>query len=351
MSLLVDSARACKLYYTNAVQNEAAGILVRSKLFAIGQRLGFSEVKRENMALVAAELISNQLKYARGRGLIQIWEQPGPVLDIFALDYGPGIGNLNLAQQDGYSSSHTLGKGLGSVQRLADAVHVYTRPEQPEGRERKWSGTAVLARFHRNKPEARPPFELGLYARALTDERHNGDHFYVQRTDSGLRWLHLDGLGHGIEAEQATCNLGNHLLSEQTLLATLATIDRQLHGTRGAVAILGEIELKTRQFHLAGVGDMQAYIAQDEGLQHHVFPPGVLGKEHKKIVSMQLAVGPGSLLMSTTDGIRRNWDEQSFPGLLRLHPQLIAYALGNIMGRISDDQSLCAIRLGEQTKT
>lgn len=345
MTLLVDSARACKLYYTNVVQNEAAGILVRSKLFAIAQRLGFSEVKRENMALVSAELISNQIKYAKGRGLIQIWEQPGPVLDIFALDYGPGIGDLHLAQQDGYSSAHTLGKGLGSTQRLADAVHLYTRPEQPEGRQRKWNGTAVLARFHLNKPAPDQPFELGLYARALTDERHNGDHFYVQRTGEGLRWLHLDGLGHGVEAEQATSNLGKPLLSEQGLLATLESVDRQLHGTRGAVAILGAIDLKARRLELAGVGDMQAYVALEENLQHHSFPPGVLGKEHKKILPVKQALNPASLLMSATDGIRRNWDEHSFPGLLHLHPQLIGYTLGNIMGRISDDQSLCAIRL------
>jgi len=60
--------------------------------------------------VVAAELVSNQVKHARSRGMLQIWQQPGPALDLVALDFGPGIPNLVLAQQDGYSTANTLGK-------------------------------------------------------------------------------------------------------------------------------------------------------------------------------------------------------------------------------------------------
>jgi hypothetical protein len=47
------------------------------------------------------------------------------------------------------------------------------------------------------------------------------------------------------------------------------------------------------------------------------------------------------VVVTASDGIRRNWDTENFTGLFSHHPQLIAYTLGNIMGRISDDQSIC----------
>lgn len=346
MNSPIDSAKTGRLLYNNAVQHEAAGILVRSKLFAIGQRLGFNELKREHMALVAAELVTNQIKYAQGRGLIQIWEQPGPTLDILALDYGPGIKNLNLAQQDGYSSKQTLGKGLGSVQRLADEAYIYTRPNDGGTQGKPWTGTVVLARFRAgNGKAAKPAVEVGIFARALTDERYNGDHIYLRDRSVGPRWLHLDGLGHGQSAQETTSNLLGCLDDDLQAVTVLQAVDKRLQGSRGAVAILAEIDGKRQKLTLHGVGDMQAYVIQDEQLHRFSFSPGVLGKEYKQPTPVQFDLEKGAVVVTVSDGIRRSWDENSFPGLFRQNPQLIAYVLGNIMGRISDDQSLCAVRL------
>ncbi|MBI5936243.1 MAG: SpoIIE family protein phosphatase [Betaproteobacteria bacterium] len=344
MSLPIDSAQTGRLLYNNAVQHEAAGILVRSKLFAIGQRLGFNEHKREHMALVAAELVTNQIKYAQGRGMIQIWEQPGPTLDILALDYGPGIKNLSLAQQDGYSSKQTLGKGLGSVQRLADEAHIYTRPGDGAAQGKPWTGTAVLARFRSGKA-AKPGDEVGIFARALTDERFNGDHIYLRHRPAGPRWLHLDGLGHGQNAQETTSNLMGCMDDAMQAATVLQAVDERLHGSRGAVAILAEVNRKAGKLVLHGVGDMQAYVIQEEQLHRFSFSPGVLGKEFKLPTPVQVDLAKGAVIVTVSDGIRRSWDENSFPGLFRQNAQLIAYVLGNIMGRISDDQSLCAVRL------
>lgn len=350
MSLPIDSAKTGRLLYNNAVQHEAAGILVRSKLFAIGQRLGFNELKREHMALVAAELITNQIKYAQGRGMIQIWEQPGPTLDILALDYGPGIRNLSLAQQDGYSSHQTLGKGLGSIQRLADEAYIYTRPGESGAQGKPWTGTAVLARFHAGNNgkaahSAKRADEVGLFARALTDERFNGDHIYLRQRTTGPRWLHLDGLGHGQSAQETTSNLMGCMDDAMQATTVLQAVDERLHGSRGAVAILAEIDRKAGKLALYGVGDMQAYVIQEEQLHRFSFSPGVLGKEFKLPTPVHADLANGAVVVTVSDGIRRSWDENSFPGLFRQNAQLIAYVLGNIMGRISDDQSLCAVRL------
>ena len=352
MAKIFDSATDCKLLYNSPVKNESALILLRSRLSAITQRLGFSDQKRENMLLVASELVSNQVKHAAGRGLIQVWQQPGPILDILALDYGPGIVNLPQAEEDGFSSANTLGKGLGSIRRLSDELFIYTQQESP-GQLKKWSGTVFLVRFYlggknsdfdKNKNPARncsTAVEIGLFSRSLSDERYNGDRIYLQKTGDKLRWLHLDGLGHGEQAQAATANLASHLSHCDNPDSVLAAVDRQLQGTRGAVAIIGELGLAGKELNILGVGDMHAHVMDNEEMHNLSFAPGVLGKEHKNPAQFRFDFGKRCLMISASDGIRRNWDVSNFPGLFHQHPQLIAYALGNIMGRISDDQSLC----------
>ena len=338
-----DSATDCKLLYSSPVQNESAIILLRSRLAAISQRMGFPERKRENMLLVASEMITNLIKHAGGSGLIQIWQQPGPVLDILALDYGPGIANLERAQKDGYSSANTLGKGLGSIHRLSDESYIYTQTASAIGVQ-KWNGTLFLARFYPGSPEidgrVSPKLEVGLFSRSLSDDRYNGDRIYLHQANGKLCWLHLDGLGHGEQAQAATANLAPHLAHCDTPDALLKAIDRQLKDTRGAVAIACELDLIERILNIRGVGDMHAHIMDGDEMQNLSFAPGVLGKEHKLPAPFTLKFGKRCLLITCSDGIRRNWDVSNFTGLFQHHPKLIAYTLGNIMGRISDDQSI-----------
>ncbi len=342
---VVDSISASKLLYAGAVQGESSIILLRSRLLSVAQRIGFPDLQRENMALVAAEMVSNQVKYAGNKGQIQIWQQPGPVLDILALDYGPGISDLQQAQQDGFSSARTLGKGLGSIQRLADEAAIHT---QTMGNPHvKWSGTAVLARFHLRRENRKPKAEraeIGLFSRALGDDRFNGDRIYLMRGRETLRWLHLDGLGHGENAQDTTSGLSDHLL-EETPAQALSSVDRHLRNTRGAVAIIGEVTLATGELQLLGVGDMHAVIHNHERLHKISFAPGVLGQEHKSPTPFREIFAQRGIVLTASDGIRRSWDEAAFPGLFNQPPQLIAYVLGNIMGRLSDDQSLCVVKI------
>ncbi len=345
MIAVFDSSRDCRLLFDSPARNESALILLRAKLSVIAQRLGISEIKTENLLLVASELVSNNIKYAGGRGMIQVWQQPGPVLDLVSLDFGPGIPDLEMAEQDGYSTANTLGKGLGSVRRLSDELHVYTQLLNP-GQQKKWSGTVFLARFYPSSGKGREQmrgFRVGLYSRAMSDSRYNGDRIYLHQESRKLRWLHLDGLGHGELAQEATDSLSSHLANEPGPAEILEAVDRHLQGTRGAVAVSGEIDLGQRALQIAGVGDMHAHIFEGNNIQGVPFSPGVLGREHRTLSVLQSGIGKHGLVITASDGIRRNWDSNSFTGLFSKHPQLIAYTMGNIMGRVSDDQSLCAL--------
>ncbi len=342
-----DSATDCRLLFNNATQSESSLILLRSKLVAITQRLGIDERKREAMLLVASELVSNNVKHAGGRGMVQLWQQPGGALDLLSLDFGPGIANLATAEVDGYSTASTLGKGLGAIRRMSDESHIYTQQAHP-GLQRKWTGTVILARFYatREKRDAQSGFSFGLYSRSLADDRYNGDRIYLHKDGKLLRWLHLDGLGHGAKAQTATADLAIHLANHDAPDAVLAAVDRQLHHGRGAVAISAEIDLARQQVRLCGVGDMSAHLYDQERMQHISFAPGILGREHRSVTVTESAFARKSVILTASDGIRRHWNEANFAGLFSQHPQLIAYTLGNIMGRISDDQSLCVCTTG-----
>ena len=355
--LRTDSLRSCKLLFSNPIPNEAEGILLRSRLQAAARRLGFNDVQRQDMVLVAAEMVSNQIKYAGGRGMLQIWQQPGSMLDILALDFGPGIVNLAEAQQDGYSSSRTLGKGLGSIKSLSYESGIYTVPEAPSATgQAAWHGCALWSRFCPTQtknalPEpgnARTPhaqIKIGLFTRAFSDDRYNGDRVYIEQSGKRLRALHLDGLGHGELAQEATDGLAGLLYLDEDIAQVFKLIDRQLKTTRGAVAMLSELDLETMQGQILGVGDMCAYTHIDDQLQTMTFAPGILGKEHKTPRTLPVALKKPSTIITVSDGMRRGWNIHSFPGLLNQHPQLVAYVLGNIMGRASDDQSVCVMRV------
>ncbi|MDD2915601.1 MAG: SpoIIE family protein phosphatase [Gallionella sp.] len=343
---VIDSTVDCKLLHNSATKDESTFVLLRSKLFGIANRLGISDLKRENMLLVAAELASNNVKHAGGRGMIQIWQQPGPVLDIVSLDYGPGIANLAQAEQDGYSTANTFGKGFGAIRRLSDESYVYTQCKT-SSLVTRWSGVVFLARFYITPARDQMLVDkVGLFSRALSDSRHNGDRIYLHKKNDRLRWLHLDGLGHGEQAQIATANLATHVSHGDSIESILAGVDRQLVATRGAVAAVGEIDMTERNLKLLGVGDMHAHIYNQDGMQHVTFAPGILGREHRTVTPLRLKLDKRGVVVTASDGIRRNLDIGNFVGLFNQHPQLIAYILGNIMGRISDDQSICVSSVG-----
>jgi anti-sigma regulatory factor (Ser/Thr protein kinase) len=334
----------CKLLFNSVTQSESALILLRSKLVAIARRLGVSNLERENMLLVAAELVSNNVKHAAGRGMVQLWMQPGGVLDMLALDYGPGIANLAAAEEDGYSTLSTLGKGLGAIRRLSGESYIYTQQAQP-GQPRKWSGTVILARFFLGKKDKEEsplsnsaciPVPCLMYVTTATEFICKQEQYCA-----GCTWT-----GWGTVRKRRRPLPIWQLLNYESPQAMLTAVDQQLHDTRGAVAITGEIDLTKYSLRLSGVGDMNAHIYDQEQIQHIAFAPGILGREHRTANVLQTGFGKKCVIVTTSDGIRRNWDAANFVGLFNQHPQLIAYALGNIMGRISDVQSICVCTIG-----
>jgi anti-sigma regulatory factor (Ser/Thr protein kinase) len=335
-----------KLLLDQPISDDSSQVLLRSKLRAVSRRMGFKDALRERIELVCNELVTNQLKYAGRRGLMQVWEHANDefaALDLFALDYGPGIPNLPAALQDGYTTSGTMGKGLGAIQRLSSECAFYTLP-RGLAHESPWHGTAVWVRFHASEKPNERSFQYGHFLRAYQDDVHNGDCICVLPAGHGVRWLHADGLGHGKEAAEALIGADKVLDPLTPLDGTLQTLSRQLRGGRGAVAMACEIDFQTRLLRVCGVGDMGAFLVCNGERRMLNFAPGVLGHEHRSFEVMEFPFPQQALFITGSDGLRRNWTLNTYPGLWRLHPQLIALLLGNVATRNNDDKSIFVIR-------
>jgi anti-sigma regulatory factor (Ser/Thr protein kinase) len=127
---------------------------------------GLDERRTAAAALVATELATNLLKHAEGgQVLIEVVAPPvlreggeaSRVVQIAAIDHGPGIPDVSAALRDGFSTTRSLGAGLGTCRRLSDDFALHSAP----GR-----GTVAVARVSTTPRGAQAPgrFEGGISA-------------------------------------------------------------------------------------------------------------------------------------------------------------------------------------------
>ena len=90
--------------------------------------IGFGAVDQARITTAISELARNIYLYAeQGSVTIGRFEKEDKVgIRIVAEDYGPGISDVQLVLQDGYSSSYGLGAGLPGVKRLMDEFDIQT---------------------------------------------------------------------------------------------------------------------------------------------------------------------------------------------------------------------------------
>lgn len=83
---------------------------------------GFNKLTSYYIATAASELASNAFIHG-GSGTLEVRLLPNSRgIELQASDNGPGIGDIDLAMQEGYSSVGSLGCGLPGVKRLMDEL-------------------------------------------------------------------------------------------------------------------------------------------------------------------------------------------------------------------------------------
>jgi serine/threonine-protein kinase RsbT len=92
--------------------------------------LGFSSTDLTLIATAISEVARNIRLYAeRGDVQLKLVREPGrDGIVVVARDKGPGIQDVDLAMQDGYSSGGSSGLGLPGARRLMDDFDIRSRP-------------------------------------------------------------------------------------------------------------------------------------------------------------------------------------------------------------------------------
>jgi len=95
----------------------------------------------EELALAVTELGTNLLRYARdGELVLSVVQGPsGEGVRVESHDAGPGIRDLELAMQDGFSTGGGLGSGLPGVRRLMDEFELSSTASGTEVVATKWA--------------------------------------------------------------------------------------------------------------------------------------------------------------------------------------------------------------------
>jgi serine/threonine-protein kinase RsbT len=120
-------------------ERDAGRAVLESTLYS--REMGFGDTPSQMIATAVSELVRNILKYA-GTGEIRlrrVKKMGGRGIEIEAIDQGPGIADCEVAMQDHFSSSGTLGLGLPAVKRMMDEFSlVSTLGEGTRVTARKW---------------------------------------------------------------------------------------------------------------------------------------------------------------------------------------------------------------------
>jgi serine/threonine-protein kinase RsbT len=92
--------------------------------------LGFGLVDQTKLVTAASELARNTVNYGGGgtvrMGVLNNAAHSG--LQLIFEDNGPGIVDVELALQDGYTTGDGLGLGLGGARRLANEFEILSSP-------------------------------------------------------------------------------------------------------------------------------------------------------------------------------------------------------------------------------
>lgn len=314
----------------------------------LAAELGFDEVEVGEAGIVVTEAASNLIKHA-GRGEILLralregpdLENAETGLELLALDRGPGIADFATAGRDGWSSTGSLGLGLGTIARLSALSEFYSHG----------GGLALLAqlRVAKRGDTARRAleFQVGGLSVCHPAESVCGDGWACQRSGPRLRVLVVDGLGHGREAARAS---GVALESFATTrdLTTTSAVER-IHGalrpTRGAAATLVELDLDRNLVRSCGVGNVSSTVLANQSARHLVAHNGTLGHGVVKLQEFQSPWPADALLLVHSDGLQTRWSLDGYPGISARHPGLLAGVLYRDFARGNDDVTVVAVKV------
>lgn len=319
--------------------------LLKKEIHTLAVAHGFETYRTGEIDIIVAEMASNLSKHAGG-GEILVKIQPGKTdsyMEIISIDNGRGMNNVQQMMEDGFSTTNTMGHGLGSIKRLSDDFDIYSIP--------RW-GTIVLSRIYlvprTVPPVAKSKAEIRTLIVCKPGETVSGDGASVLQDSKGISILLGDGLGHGPEANAAV-NAAIQAFEQNKGYEPVSAI-REIHDrvkkTRGLVATVVRYACAQKQWMICGVGNIGTGIAHNLALKNHMTYNGIIGMNIPGSMKTHMVNAEyGQVLILCSDGIKNRIDMQRYPGILRHDLSIMAAAIYKDYARKTDDMSVLIARL------
>lgn len=277
----------------------------RRRIALIATEHGLEQRTIDRLAVVCSELTTNLVKHAKGGSMIAQCLSDGSNIgiELFALDKGRGMSNIEDCFRDGFSTTGTLGTGLGAITRMSDSVSVSSSQSR---------GTVIQARLWSYKT-ASVDEGIGGLTVPLKGELLSGDKWIACKIQDGFYCLVVDGLGHGFEAAEAA-RLAVKRFKENLSLNPASMIDvlhRALRGTRGAAGAVARINFKQHELEYAGLGNITGLLVTNSDFKHLTSLNGTLGYEARKITAFTLPWSAQSVLVMHSDGLSSRVSEDT----------------------------------------
>ena len=283
------------------------------------------------VAIAVNELASNALRHGGGGEILvqALGTADSTMIEVLAIDSGPGMADIERCMRDGYSTGGTMGQGLGAVRRLAKEFDIYSVPGE---------GTVVMARF--GQPLT---VRFGAINIALAGEIDCGDTWRLLADREQIALFMVDGLGHGTLAAEAARTgadsfMASPFASPQEVMKLADAAMSRTRGGAGACALLRGSSLT-----YAGVGNIGGTLLSRDKSQGLVSHPGTLGRQARRSQAFEYQREPGTLLIMHSDGLSARWNLRERAGLLSHHPAIVAAVLYRDYGRERDDATVVVI--------
>ena len=108
------------------IEGEGDIVIARRTVREAAAQMGFTVTDVTRIVTASSELVRNLFKY--GGGGVMRWrgiESNGRLgMEVQFIDQGPGIADVELALQEGYTTGDGLGMGLPGAKRLADELEI-----------------------------------------------------------------------------------------------------------------------------------------------------------------------------------------------------------------------------------
>ena len=249
-----------------AIESDNDVVTARQRARELAAGLELTSTDQTLLATAISEVARNITTYAtarRGAAVDRARRRPAARegIRVVARDKGPGIADVDLAMQDGYTSGGGLGLGLPGARRLVDEFDIETAPGRRHDRHAGQVVEGALKRSPTAGPASSRSASRGWRSQG---EDRSGDLAVFAPYDRGGLAVVIDGLGHGDDAADASA-IAERVIREHASdppATLLSRCHEALRKSRGVVLTAAWFDLEALQLSWAGVGNVEARLVR-----------------------------------------------------------------------------------------